>query len=95
MRYAGRIARALSNMLALTLVIFVVVAFILVEASGFHRKLHAIPEVSEKSIEALERNFRDVRRYVALKSVMSFLTGGLVIFWLWILGIDNALFMGL
>ena len=36
-----------------------------------------------------------MRRYVSLKSVMSLLTGMLVTSWLWILGIDNALFMGL
>jgi predicted PurR-regulated permease PerM len=43
----------------------------------------------------LEKNFQDVRRYVSLKSIMSLLTGTLVTLWLWILGIDNAIFMGL
>lgn len=95
MRYAGRIARALSGMLGQAFVIFLVAAFMLVEASGLHRKIHSIPGVSEKGVEALENNFRDVRRYVALKSVMSLLTGALVILWLWVLEIDNALFMGL
>ena len=95
MRYAGRIARALSGMLGQALLIFIVVAFILVEASGLHRKIHSIPAVSEKGIEALEKSFEGVRRYVTLKSAMSLLTGVLVIVWLWILEIDNALFMGL
>jgi predicted PurR-regulated permease PerM len=95
MRYAGGIARALSGMLGKSLLIFIVVAFMLVEASGLHRKIHSIPGVSEKGIGALERNFQDVRRYVTLKSVMSLLTGVLVMAWLWILEIDNALFMGL
>lgn len=95
MRYAGRIARALSGILGQALLIFIVVAFMLVEASGLYYKIHAIPGVSEKGIEALDKNFRDVRRYVTLKSVMSLLTGVLVIVWLWLLGIDNALFMGL
>jgi predicted PurR-regulated permease PerM len=95
MRYAGKIARALSGMLGQALLIFIVVAFMLVEASGLHRKIHSIPGVSERGIEALEKSFEDVRRYVTLKSVMSLLTGVLVIVWLWILKIDNALFMGL
>jgi predicted PurR-regulated permease PerM len=95
MSYAGRIAKALSGMLGQTLLIFLIVAFVLVEASGLHRKLRAIPAVSEERLEALEKNFQDVRRYVSLKSVMGLLTGTLVTFWLWILGIDNALFMGL
>ena len=93
--YAGRIAKALSDMLGQALLIFIIVAFMLMETSGLHRKLHAIPGVSEANLEALEKNFQDVRRYVSLKSVMSILTGTLVALWLWILGIDNALFMGL
>ena len=95
MRYAGKIARALSGMLGQSLLIFIVVAFMLVEASGLHRKIHSMPGVSEKGVGALEKSFRDVRHYVTLKSVMSFLTGVLVMAWLWILEIDNALFMGL
>ncbi len=95
MRYAGRIARSLSGLLGQTLVIFLVAAFILVEASGFHRRLHSIPGVSKKGLEPLEKSFQDVRKYVSLKSVMSLLTGVLVTVWLWVLGIDNALFMGL
>ena len=95
MRYAGGIARALSGMLGKSLLIFIVVAFMLVEASGLHRKIHSMPGVSEKGIGALEKSFQDVRRYVTLKSVMSLLTGVLVMVWLWILEIDNALFMGL
>jgi predicted PurR-regulated permease PerM len=93
--YAGRIAKALSDMLGQAVLIFIIVAFMLLETSGLHRKLHAIPGVSEVNLGALERNFQDVRRYVSLKSVMSILTGTLVALWLWILGIDNALFMGL
>ena len=95
MRYAGRIARALSGLLGQTLLIFIVVAFMLVEASGLHRKIHSIPGVSERGIEALEKSFEDVRHYVTLKSIMSLLTGVLVVVWLSILEIDNALFMGL
>ena len=95
MSYAGRIARALSSMLGQALLIFIIVVFMLMEASGLHKKLHAIPGVSDENLEALEKNFRDVRRYVTLKSVMSLLTGVLVTLWLWSLGINNALFMGL
>ena len=95
MRYAGTVARALSGILGQALLIFIVVAFMLVEASGLHRKIHAIPGVSQKGIDALDRNFEDVRRYVTLKSIMSLLTGALVVVWLWVLDIDNALFMGL
>ena len=95
MSYAGQIAKALSGLLGQAFLIFIIVAFMLVETSGLHEKLHAIPGVSEQGLEALEKNFQDVRHYVSLKSFMSLLTGTLVTLWLWILGIDNALFMGL
>jgi len=95
MSYAGRIARALSGMLGMTFIIFIITAFMLVEANGLHQKLIAMEGLSEENLAALEKNIHDVRRYVSLKSVMSLLTGALVTLWLWGLGIDNALFMGL
>lgn len=94
-RHVGRLARALSGVLGQTFLIFIVVAFMLMEASVMYRKIHAIPGMSEKGIEAIEKSLQSVRRYVNLKSVMSLLTGGLVYVWLLILGVDNALFMGL
>jgi len=95
MTYAGRIARALSGMLGQAFIIFIITAFMLVEASGLHKKLTAIEGLSKENLGALEKNIQDIRRYVSLKSVMSLLTGALVASWLWALGIDNALFMGL
>lgn len=95
MSYAGRIARALSGMLGMTFIIFIITAFMLVEANGLHQKLVAMEGLSKENLAALEKNIHDVRRYVSLKSVMSLLTGALVTLWLWGLGIDNALFMGL
>ena len=95
MSYAARVARALSGMLGQAFLIIIIVAFMLVEVGGLHRKLLSVPGVSAEGLDALDKNFQDVRRYVSLKSVMSLLTGGLVTLWLWLLGIDNALFMGL
>lgn len=95
MSYAGRIARALSGMLGQTFIIFIITAFMVVEASGFHQKLVVIEGLTNESLAAVEKNVHDVRRYVTLKSIMSLLTGALVTGWLWVLGIDNALFMGL
>ena len=95
MTYAGRLARALSGMLGQAFLIFIVVAFMLVEAGGLRQKVHAIPGTSPEALDRLERNLQDVRHYFSLKSVMSLLTGALVGVWLWFLEIDNALFMGL
>jgi len=95
MRYAGAVARGLSGMLGQTFIIFIITAFMLVEGSGLHHKLAAIEGISDANLKAVEQNLHDVRRYVSLKSVTSLLTGALVVLWLWLLDIDNALFMGL
>ncbi len=95
MSYAGAIARALSGMLGQAVIIFIVTAFMLAEAGSFDRKFRAITGADENGLEALAENIQAVRHYVSLKSVMSLLTGLLVSLWLWVLGVDNAIFMGL
>jgi predicted PurR-regulated permease PerM len=95
MNYAGLVAKALSSVLGQALIIFVLTAFILAEATGFQAKLKGLPGLDEAGLQRLVRNLTDVRHYISLKAVMSLLTGVLVGTWLWYLGIDNALFMGL
>ncbi len=95
MNYVGGIAKALSGVLGQAFLIFLVVAFMLVEASGLPQKFRNLPGMTEEAFASLEKTLGDVRRYVGLKSLMSLLTGVLVTLWLTILGIDNALFMGL
>lgn len=93
--YAGTIARALTGALGQILLIFIFTAFMLVEAGSFDRKVRAITGDTNPSVNELTRNVQAVRRYVSLKTIMSILTGVLVSLWLWLLGIENALFMGL
>ena len=95
MNYLGGIAKALSGVLGQAFLIFLVVAFMLLEASGLPQKLRNLPGITEEAFASLEKTLGDVRRYVVMKSLMSLLTGVLVALWLTILGIDNALFMGL
>lgn len=95
LNYAGNLARALSGMLGQAVLIFIIVAFVLVEASGLRAKLHSIPSISSEALESLERNLQGVRRYVSMKSIMSLLTGVAVALWLQFMDVDNALFMGL
>ena len=95
MGYVGAVARALSGILGQTFIILIVVAFMLVEGAGLHRKLHAIPGLPDGALDQLEQNLQDMRRYVSMKALMSLLTGLMVILWLQFIGVDNALFMGL
>jgi len=95
MTYVGLIAKELSGMLGQVILIFIIVAFMLVEASGLYSKISSIPGISEQALGAIDKTLQDVRSYVSLKAGMSLLTGALVAIWLWFLGIDNALFMGM
>jgi AI-2 transport protein TqsA len=95
MSYAGTIARALTGTLGQILLIFVITAFMLIEAGSFDKKARAIAGDTNLKLDELTQNIQAVRRYVSLKTIMSVLTGVLVSLWLWLLGIENALFMGL
>ncbi|ADZ71385.1 AI-2E family transporter [Polymorphum gilvum] len=95
MSLLGQIARTLSGLLTQAFMVLIFTAFMLAEAAGLNRKLDLLPEVSQESRLALRRNLQKVRRYLALKTVMSLLTGALVVVMLWLMGVENALFMGL
>ena len=93
--YAGSLARSLSILLGQGFFVFIITAFMIVEASGFHGKLVRISGNDEAKIMLVENSLAAVRNYITIKSVMSLLTGMLVALWLYLLGVDNYLFMGL
>ena len=88
-RAISAVATAVSN----TLVVVLILTFILLEASAFPRKLR----VAFHGVGA-ERGFSnmmsELRRYLAIKTVISLATGGLIAAWLALLGVDFALLWG-
>ena len=93
--YAGRIARSLSLLLGQGFFVFIITAFMLVEASGFHTKLLSLEGGSEGRAKLIEDSLEAIRNYVSIKSIMSLLTGAAVAFWLFLIDVDHYLFMGL
>ncbi len=93
--YAGRIARSLSLLLGQGFFVFIITAFMLVEASGFHTKFLSLEGGSEGRAKLIEDSLEAIRNYVSIKSVMSLLTGAAVAFWLYMMDVDHYLFMGL
>ena len=93
--YAGRIARSLSLLLGQGFFVFIITAFMLVEASGFHTKLLSLEGGSEGRAKLIEDSLEAIRNYVSIKSIMSLLTGAAVAFWLFLVDVDHYLFMGL
>lgn len=95
MTYAGNLARSLSILLGQGFFIFIIAVFMIVEASGFHGKLVHILSNQPNKIGLIEHSLAAVRKYITIKSIMSLLTGVLVAVWLYLLRVDNYLFMGL
>jgi len=93
--YAGRLARSLSLLLGQGFFIFIIAAFMLIEASGFHAKIRYIEGNSSSRLKLLDDSLAAVRNYISMKSLMSLLTGSAVGLWLFLLQVDNFLFMGL
>ena len=95
LRIVGRIFTGVGDVLGKIAIILIITVFILLEISGFSAKvLSAFPDTSQNLIPFAQIN-DDVRRYLALKTLISFATGVLVSVWLSIIGVDYALLWGL
>lgn len=96
---AARLFGTLLNSLAATLsnafVILLTVVFILIEASSFPEKLARAMGGSTATLSSMSTLVADIRRYMAIKTAVSLLTGFLVTVWLTILGVDYAILWGL
>lgn len=95
MAMAGQVITGLGNVLAQAVLILITVIFMLIEASAFQAKIHAIaddPEASAKRIDAVTSS---IKRYMTIKTSTSLLTGVLISLWLWILGVDYPVLWGL
>lgn len=81
---------ALSNIV----LILLTVTFILFEASSFPIKLRAVFGGTHKDFPPFTRFVDDVKRYIAIKTLMSLATGILIWIWLSILGVDFPILWG-
>lgn len=91
----GTMLGALGSVLGNALIIIFMLIFMLLEAADLPAKLRAITPGSSALAGRMDRIQETVRRYVSLKTRLSFLTGLLVTAWLWLLGVDFALVWGL
>ena len=70
-------------------------AFILAEATVFPAKLRAALGREDADLGRFVQITREVQHYLGIKTVISLITGILVGFWVWMLGVDFPLFWGL
>lgn len=95
LRIAGRIFTGVGDVLGKIALILIITVFILLEISGFTDKIRAAFPNADPSRSPVSQINQNVRRYLALKTLISLTTGVLVALWLSVLGVDYALLWGL
>ena len=91
----GRLFNGFGAVLANAFLILLAVVFILLEASSFSGKLHAIARNAHLTRANVDAFIRTLRRYLAIKSLMSLGTGFAMWLWLSLLGVDYPVLWGL
>lgn len=76
--YLRKFLTGLTDLFGKGLFVLFYFVFMLLEASGFSRKLEAMPGDKSARSDRFERIITDIRRYVALKTMISLLTGVLI-----------------
>jgi predicted PurR-regulated permease PerM len=85
----------LGGTLTNSFLIFLTTLFILLEAASLPTKLRAIYGESQAHFGKLDKFVNDIQHYMALKTLISLTTGGLVALWVALLGVDFPLLWGL
>lgn len=91
---AGNTLASFGNLMTNFFLILLTVVFILAEEASFSKKLAANVR-TKNTLEAIQKFTAGVNQYVAIKTMMSALTGGIIMLWLWILGLDYFVLWGL
>ena len=92
---AGQLFNGFGVVLANAFLILLTVVFILLEAASFSGKLYAIARNAHLTRASVDAFTGTVRRYLAIKSLMSLGTGAAVWIWLTLLGVDYPILWGL
>ncbi len=95
MQMVGGILTGVKSILTKSFFIILTVIFILLEASGFPKKIKAIAGDSERTLFYFDKFMENLQRYMAIKTVISLFTGLAVGVWLYILGVDYPVLWGL
>ena len=96
MSYAGRFVSDLSGLFANSFLVLLLVVFMSLEAGGFPAKIKMAFDDREDKVALLINEFNvSVRSYMAIKTVVSLLTGGLVTLCLIVIGVDYPVMWGM
>ncbi len=95
MQLVAILFNGLGDVLANSFLIIITVIFILLEISGFPAKFTAIFRNPDEPLAQIEKITSNVKHYLAIKTLISLMTGLLVTLFLYILDVDYPLLWGL
>lgn len=95
MGMAAKLLTSLSGVLTNTFFILLTATFILLEASSFPKKLRSMSDNPDSSMSQFNRLTDTIKRYLAMKSVVSLFTGIVITVWLAIIGVEYPILWGL
>jgi len=95
MKLVAVLLNSLGNVLANGFLILMTVIFMLLEASSFPAKLRTVLSDPQSSLTRLDTFISNMKHYMAIKTLISFVTGIFITIWLTIIGVDYPLLWGL
>ena len=95
LEYTATALNTLFNMVGTTFLVFLIILFILMEFGSFSIKARAIRNESDKSISYYSTILKNIRHYLAIKTLLCLSTGFLVYLSLLIIGVDYPLLWAL
>ncbi|MBU2871489.1 AI-2E family transporter [Colwellia sp. E2M01] len=94
MGLAAEMLSGFGSVMANMFLVILTVVFMLFESSTLPQKIHIALDDPQKRLKQIGRFLTSVNHYIAIKTVMSLLTGSLVSLMLWGLGLDFFLLWG-
>jgi len=95
MKLVAKGLNSLGQVITNGLLIFMIVIFILIEASSLPVKLNTIFGDEKNSLENFDKFINTVKQYMAIKTWMSLATGIAIFIWLAVVGVNYAVLWGL
>lgn len=93
--FVGNTLASLGNVMTNAFLILLTVVFILAEEIRFGEKFKLATNRGDEGLEAVKKFTAAVNRYMAIKLMMSVLTGAVITVWLMVQGVDYAVLWGL
>jgi predicted PurR-regulated permease PerM len=92
--FAGGFLKAFTAILSRSFIIFLAVSFMLFETSSLRTKMYLLSKQNKSDENPFKKFSKKLNRYLALKTIISFVTGACLTIGLTIIGVDFALLLG-